>query len=235
VVSRDKDLLDLMDDPDFRQRFPHLTILDPPAFLHSGSHTFLWDSTGVTNGSYTLQARAYDVRVDDTPGANEGLSSNVSVTVDNANNIGASSWSARLAAVSLAASGIQTQLTVQTRCSFQPYIQPCQPDLVQWASVSMLECGTRPASRSFLCHTPPLARRVWLSIATARPSRSQGRIKATRWRPRHPICAGNCWGIWANRNDTIGGSSYPVVVDFGPTSPSTAAIEDVRLYVDGND
>jgi putative PIN family toxin of toxin-antitoxin system len=35
LVSRDKDLLDLMNDPDFRQRFPHLTILDPPAFLRA--------------------------------------------------------------------------------------------------------------------------------------------------------------------------------------------------------
>jgi putative PIN family toxin of toxin-antitoxin system len=33
LVSRDKDLLDLMNDPDFRSRFPHLTILDPVEFL----------------------------------------------------------------------------------------------------------------------------------------------------------------------------------------------------------
>ena len=33
LVSRDKDLLDLMNDPDFRSRFPGLTILDPVAFL----------------------------------------------------------------------------------------------------------------------------------------------------------------------------------------------------------
>jgi predicted nucleic acid-binding protein len=35
LISRDKDLLDLIGDPDFRQRFPHLTILDPPAFLRA--------------------------------------------------------------------------------------------------------------------------------------------------------------------------------------------------------
>jgi putative PIN family toxin of toxin-antitoxin system len=33
LVSRDKDLLDLMTDAEFRQRFPTLTILDPSAFL----------------------------------------------------------------------------------------------------------------------------------------------------------------------------------------------------------
>lgn len=33
LVSRDKDLLDLMNDESFRQGFPALTILDPPAFL----------------------------------------------------------------------------------------------------------------------------------------------------------------------------------------------------------
>ncbi|HUY33873.1 MAG TPA: putative toxin-antitoxin system toxin component, PIN family [Pirellulales bacterium] len=33
LVSRDADLLDLMDDLDFRGRFPGLTILDPVAFL----------------------------------------------------------------------------------------------------------------------------------------------------------------------------------------------------------
>ena len=33
LVSRDKDLLDLMNDADFRRRFPDLAILDPVAFL----------------------------------------------------------------------------------------------------------------------------------------------------------------------------------------------------------
>ncbi|MBI3822723.1 MAG: putative toxin-antitoxin system toxin component, PIN family [Planctomycetes bacterium] len=33
LVSRDKDLLDLMNDKDFRKRYPGLTILDPAAFL----------------------------------------------------------------------------------------------------------------------------------------------------------------------------------------------------------
>jgi|SRR5579884_1885476 len=33
LVSRDKDLLDLMLDADFRGRFPDLTVLDPVAFL----------------------------------------------------------------------------------------------------------------------------------------------------------------------------------------------------------
>ena len=68
---------------------------------------------------------------------------------------GAWRLSAALAGVSSAARGIQTRAAVQTRCSFQPYTQPCQPDLVQWASVSIEVCGTTPASRSFLCQTPP--------------------------------------------------------------------------------
>ena len=33
LVTRDNDLLDLMNDSDFRQQFPGLTILDPVAFL----------------------------------------------------------------------------------------------------------------------------------------------------------------------------------------------------------
>ena len=33
LVSRDKDLLDLMNDASFRQRYPDLSILDPTAFL----------------------------------------------------------------------------------------------------------------------------------------------------------------------------------------------------------
>jgi putative PIN family toxin of toxin-antitoxin system len=33
LVSRDKDVLDLANDSDFRSRFPSLTILDPVAFL----------------------------------------------------------------------------------------------------------------------------------------------------------------------------------------------------------
>lgn len=35
LVSRDKDLLDLMNSDGFRQRFPDLTILDPVAFLRT--------------------------------------------------------------------------------------------------------------------------------------------------------------------------------------------------------
>jgi uncharacterized protein len=35
LVSRDKDLLDLMNDPSFRQRCPDLTILEPAAFLQA--------------------------------------------------------------------------------------------------------------------------------------------------------------------------------------------------------
>jgi putative PIN family toxin of toxin-antitoxin system len=37
LVTRDKDLLDLMSDQMFQQRFPHLTILEPAAFLRSVS------------------------------------------------------------------------------------------------------------------------------------------------------------------------------------------------------
>jgi predicted nucleic acid-binding protein len=35
LVSRDRDLLDLMKDSDFRQRFPDLNIVDPPTFLQA--------------------------------------------------------------------------------------------------------------------------------------------------------------------------------------------------------
>ena len=35
LVSRDRDLLDLMNDAQFRQRFPDLRITDPPAFLQA--------------------------------------------------------------------------------------------------------------------------------------------------------------------------------------------------------
>ncbi len=35
LVSRDKDLLDLMNDDQFRERYPALTILDPVAFLRA--------------------------------------------------------------------------------------------------------------------------------------------------------------------------------------------------------
>jgi putative PIN family toxin of toxin-antitoxin system len=35
LVSRDRDLLDLMSDQDFRQQFPGLVILDPAAFLQA--------------------------------------------------------------------------------------------------------------------------------------------------------------------------------------------------------
>ncbi len=48
------------------------------------------------------------------------------------------------------------------------------PDLAQWASVSIEVCGTTPLSWSFLCQTPPLANRIVLSTATARPYAAQG-------------------------------------------------------------
>jgi putative PIN family toxin of toxin-antitoxin system len=40
LISRDRDLLDLMNDSDFRRRFPDLIIVDPPAFLqiHRSAH-----------------------------------------------------------------------------------------------------------------------------------------------------------------------------------------------------
>ena len=94
--------------------------------------------------------------------------------------------SAALAGVSSAASGIQTAATVTTRWSFQPSTQPCQPDLVQPASVSIEVCGTTPASRCFLCQTPPLACSAVLSIATACPPVAQGSSSPTRYRPGQP-------------------------------------------------
>ena len=35
LVSRDRDLLDLMNDAQFRERFPDLIVVDPPAFLQA--------------------------------------------------------------------------------------------------------------------------------------------------------------------------------------------------------
>src|SRR5919112_2779173 len=93
---------------------------------------------------------------------------------------GATKLSAVLAGVSLQQSGIQTSQTQMARCSFHPYTHPCQPDLVQPASVSMELWGTIPASLSFLCHTPPLACKVVLSRATALPLLSQGLSTSTR-------------------------------------------------------
>ena len=37
LVSRDNDLLDLMSDPDFCERFPNLKVIDPVAFLQQMS------------------------------------------------------------------------------------------------------------------------------------------------------------------------------------------------------
>src|SRR5215212_7004043 len=80
------------------------------------------------------------------------------------------------------------------RCSFHPYTHPCQPLLVQSASVSIAVWGTLPACLSFLCHTPPFACKTVLSRATALPLRSQGLSISTRWRPRQPICSGKLSG-----------------------------------------
>ena len=46
LVSRDRDLLDLMNDAQFRQRFPELIVLDPPAFLRAirSSRPIEWSS-----------------------------------------------------------------------------------------------------------------------------------------------------------------------------------------------
>ena len=64
-----------------------------------------------------------------------------------------------MAGVSSAARGIQTRAAVQTRCSCQPYTQPRQPDLVQWASVSIEVCGTpQLAAYAFL---------LWTALAVA--------------------------------------------------------------------
>jgi hypothetical protein len=60
-----------------------------------------------------------------------------------------------------------------------------------------------PASRSFLCHTPPRARSTVLSIAAARPHRVHGRIIATSARPRHPIWAGKVAGMACSRRSQV--------------------------------
>jgi hypothetical protein len=67
-----------------------------------------------------------------------------------------------------------------------PPIPPAsQPDLLQWASVSMEECRTTSASRPFLCHTPPCARIAVLSQAAPCPCWVHG----SRITPKcHPSC-----------------------------------------------
>ncbi len=57
--------------------------------------------------------------------------------------------SATSAGVSLAESGIHIPATVMAKCSFHPFTHPCQPDLVQAASVSMEVWGTLPAFSVF--------------------------------------------------------------------------------------
>src|SRR5437762_1611620 len=108
-----------------------------------------------------------------------------------------------LATVSSAANGIQTEPTTTAKCSFQPYHQLCQPDLLQPASVSMLEWGISPFSRCFLCQTPPPVFRAVLSIATARPATAQGWINSTRYRPKQPIKPGKCSGNFARRRSQV--------------------------------
>src|SRR5262249_61555771 len=80
-----------------------------------------------------------------------------------------------------------------------PSHQPCHPDLPQGASVSMEVWGTTPASRSFLCQTPPCARTAVLSQAAPWPCCTQGLSALTRERPSRPIRLGKVAGKVAKR------------------------------------
>jgi hypothetical protein len=144
-----------------------------------------------------------------TPSPNSGSLSAVSpkrnriALISVSINSNASSLSATLAGVNSAANGNHTAPTVVTRCNFQPYTQPCHPDFVQCASVSIEVCGTTFASRSFVCHTPPLARSTVLSIAAACPQVSQGWTTSRRDSPGQAICAGTISGIAVRRRAKV--------------------------------
>ena len=90
------------------------------------------------------------------------------------------SWrfSVALAGVRSAARGLQTRAAVQTRGRVQPYTQPGQPDVVQWASVAIEGGGTTPVSRSFVCQPPPRVRHTGRSMAAARAPGVQGGSRA---------------------------------------------------------
>ncbi len=114
-------------------------------------------------------------RVEDVPDLDAPVGMGVSAVVRRDQAGPACSHACRtLAGVRSAATGSHTLATTATLCSFQPYTQPCQPDFVQAASVSIEVWGTTPASRSFLCHTPPRAPNTVLSMATARPEVAHG-------------------------------------------------------------
>jgi hypothetical protein len=114
-------------------------------------------------------------------------------------NSGASSLSPRFAPVSSAATGSHSAPIVTARYSFQPYHQPCQPDLLHPAFVSLELWGMMPGSRCFLCQTPPPVASGVLSHATARPCLAHGRRSVTTWRPIHPISPGKLCGSAASR------------------------------------
>src|SRR5512144_39081 len=92
---------------------------------------------------------------------------------------------------------------VTARGRFQPYHQPCQPDLLQAASVSMLGGGTRPCARSCLCHTPSRARRAVLSTAAPWPCATQGLKTGTSNRPKQPINSGSVVDQRCNRRSQV--------------------------------
>src|SRR5262249_61594840 len=119
------------------------------------------------------------------------------------NNRGAISLSATLAMVNSAAKGIQRLPMDTARCNFHPYHQPCHPDLLQCASVSMEVWGTTPASRSFLCQPPPCARTAVLSQAAPWPCCTQGLSALTRERPSRPIRLGKVAGKVAKRRSQV--------------------------------
>src|SRR5262249_56422927 len=89
------------------------------------------------------------------------------------------------------------------RCTFHPSHQPCHPDLLQCASVSMEVWGTTPASRSFLCQPPPCARTAVLSQAAPWPCCTQGLSALTRERPSRPIRLGKVAGKVAKRRSQV--------------------------------
>ena len=106
--------------------------------------------------------------------------------------------------------GPWTEIAQQIRADLSVSPAPILPSLDAAPSQAMLfeqvsidVCGTFPASRSFLCQTPPLARSTVLSIAAARPQAAHGWSVATRCRPRQAICAGKVSGSAARRRSQV--------------------------------
>jgi hypothetical protein len=116
-----------------------------------------------------------------------------------ANQQGAPAWSPRVATVSSAATGIQTDPTGTARGHVQPDHQPCPPDWLQPAAGASALWGRSPWSRGVVGHTPPPGSRAVLSPAPARPCLAHGGTRVPTCRPQQPSSPGRRGGRAARR------------------------------------